>query len=236
MTETFKAHCPRCDGERVCDIHGGITIPWDWTDGLHSANGEKAHKLLQCRGCETVFYHLSSWESEEWDHRIGLDGTEEVFYPERTETYPAPEKKGDKPDWVWTLDKVDMQLAKIMREMYGAYDAGFLILASVGLRTAFDRITEIFKVDPGYPLEQKVKKLLSAGVIGETEAATLQVVVDAGSAAAHRGWSPEREEFQLLLNTLEQFIQRTIVSGEQVMVVFQKMPPRQPRPPKAPAT
>lgn len=233
MTTVFKAHCPRCDGERLCDIHGEIDIPWEWTDGEHSVHGQNTHKLVQCRGCETVFYQLSTWDSEEWEGRYNSKGEEETFYPVKVTTHPTPEKKGGKPDWVWTLYKADMQLAAIMDEMYGAHETDSLILASVGLRTALDHAIEILKIDPGHPLEAKVDKLLSEGIVGEAEAKTLHVVANAGNAAAHRGWSPEREEFQKLLTTLEQFIQLTIVSGETVLDIAPKIPPRHPRPPKS---
>jgi hypothetical protein len=55
---TKKAHCPTCDGERTCEIHGTVYKTWDWEDKYqgYSMNGGVDHSLLECRGCETVFY------------------------------------------------------------------------------------------------------------------------------------------------------------------------------------
>lgn len=228
--QTMKAHCPRCDGERNCSVHGAIDVPWDWTDGTHSTNGQEDHRLLMCLGCETVFYWRSSWHSEDWDGRIGADGTEEIYHPRTITIYPTPEKESGRPDWVWETLNIDPQLAAILEQTYDAYDTGSLILASVGLRTALDRTTEFLKIDPGLPLDSKVKRLLDSGFIGDTEANVLSIVANAGSAAAHRGWSPTVEEFRTLLTALEQFIVRTVVSGKSALDVADRIPPRHPRP------
>ena len=235
MRKTFQAHCPRCNGERTCEIHGALDVPWDWSDAYNSVNGQDDHKLARCCGCKEVFYHKSSWDSEDWDGAYHPITREEVItFPVKTLTYPAPEKKSQKPDWVWDVSKIDPQLHSILDETYQAYEAGSFILASVGLRTAFDRATELLKIDPGHTLEAKVQELLDNGFIGETEAMTLSVVADAGNAAAHRAWSPNQQEFQSLLTTLEQFVHRTVVSGKAVLSVASKIPARPPRPAKKP--
>jgi len=230
--DVIKAHCPRCAGERNCSVHGALDEPWEWTDGRHSTDGQVDHRLLKCMGCETVFYWRSSWDSEDWDGRIGINGVEEIYHPVTVTTYPSPEKKDDRPDWIWNVSSIDPQLASILTQIYDAYDTGALILAAVGLRTALDRTTEFLKIDPGFSLERKVKGLLDKGFIGETEANILATVVDAGSAAAHRGWSPDGTEFWTLLTALEQFIRRTVVSGQIALEIKAKIPQRHVRPAK----
>jgi hypothetical protein len=233
MAKTFKAHCPRCDGERNCLIHGEFEKAWNWENGQNYMWGQSDYKLAQCVGCEQVFFHQSSWDSEEWDFEHDPRTGEEVQVNPRTiTTFPAPLKKSQKPDWVWDIAKIDLQLHKILEEMYLAYDHGSFILASVGLRTAFDRATEILEIDPSLTLTEKVKTLFEGGTIGETESETLEVVTDAGGAAAHRAWSPDQAEFQKLLITLEHFIHRTVISGKAVLAVAKSIPPRPPRPPK----
>ena len=230
---TLRAHCPRCDGERVCDIHGSFEQPWEHSDGRNSSNGQQDHSLVQCRGCEQVFYHLASWDSEDLDYDYDEKG-ETVMTANITKvTYPTPQPKDIRPDWAWDLAKVDHQLATIVAEMYRAYEGGLLILASVGLRTALDRAMEYLKINPGLALEEKLKTLLREGFVGETEAAVLGVVVDAGNAAAHRGWAPDQREFKPLLTALEQFLHRTIITGKGPLEIKAKIPPRQPRPKRA---
>lgn len=235
MPKTFQAPCPRCNGDRTCFIHGEIDVPWNWTDGQHAQWGQSDYKLAQCCGCKEVFFHQSSWDSEDWDVIYHpTTGEEVVTNPRTITTYPIPEKKSEKPDWVWKIAQIDPQLFAILNETYQAYEQGSFILASVGLRTAFDRTTEILKIDPALTLEAKVKLLLNNGFIGETESLTLDVVINAGSAAAHRAWSPNHTEFKTLLITLEQFIHRTVVSGSAALSVAQNIPARPARPPKQP--
>lgn len=231
-TERMKAHCPTCDGERSCDIHGSLDVQWSEDFGHNSVSGDVQHRLLQCRGCETVFYHKSSRDSESWDfERDDATGEDVVVYPRSTETFPLPDKAGSKPEWMLNLHKHDLQLQAILQETYGAFEGGNFILASVGLRTALDRATEVLQIDPGLSLAGKVQRLKELGFVGETEATDLAVVTDAGSAAAHRGWRPEPEEFKRLLSTLERFLERTIVNRKSVEGIA--IPPAHPRPKKS---
>lgn len=231
--EIFKAVCPRCGGERNCSVHGALEEPWEWTDGHYATNGQVDHRLLKCLGCDTVFYWSSSWDSEDWDIQVNADGTQHFFHPITVTTYPMPEKTSNRPDWLWDLMSVDPHLAAILTQTYDAKDTGALILAAVGLRTALDRTTEFLKIDTGLPLEQKLEGLRNSGFVGESEAKALATVANAGNAAAHRGWAPDETEFRELLKALEQFINRTLISGKAVLEIAARIPARQPRPRKA---
>ncbi|WP_321851150.1 DUF4145 domain-containing protein [Pseudomonas paraveronii] len=235
MTDTFRAHCPRCDGERVCIIHGAFDQPWHVKDARNYTEGQVDHKLVQCAGCETVFYHKSSWDSEDCDYDYHpVTGEPISAHPRTIETYPIPEKKSQKPDWIWSIGQIDPQLYRILDETYKAHEVNSFILASVGLRTAFDRVTDFLKIDASLSLEEKVAELLANGFIGETEANTLRVVTDAGSAAAHRGWAPDQKAFKVLIATLEQFIYRVVVTGKAALDLTGEIPARPRRPKKQP--
>ena len=186
MTEqTMRAHCPRCDGDRVCLVHGSFDQPWEFEHEYGGVNGQMDHRLLQCRGCETAFYWKSSWDSEGFDHRYNrATGEEEMVLHKTIETFPAPEKKSKRPDWAWSLHKHDRTLQAIMSEVYEAAEGRSYILASIGLRTALDRLTEMLGIGNSLSFEKKVQALLDGGWVGETEKMTLDVVADAGSANA----------------------------------------------------
>lgn len=230
MAETFRAHCPRCDGERVCNVHGTHTSSWEHLDHQHHINGGADHQLLECRGCEGVFYYRSAWDSEDIDHWYDAFGKEQSAAARTIVTYPQPEPKNARPDWVWDVYKIDRQLDQILRETYSAFEAGHLTLASIGLRTAFDRATHCLKIDEGLSIEAKVSHLQERGFIGETEAAILGVVADAGNAAAHRAWSPDAGVFKNLLAALEGFIYRNLILGDSPLEAKVGIPPRPPRP------
>jgi len=210
----------------VCNLAGLVRKPWEWSDGEHSAAGCITHRLLECRGCETVFYHQLSWDDQVLNPVFDSAGNYQMEVVEHVETYPQPEKKARKPDWVWSIARKDPQLEKILSEVYDAVERRSNILAATGLRTAFDRVVSYHAVDENQPLAAKVKALNERGFIGATEADILNTVVDAGSAAAHRAWNPTDEQLGQLLQSLEQFIHRTVVVGEKVLEVKALIPQR----------
>jgi hypothetical protein len=234
MNATKKAHCPTCDGERICQIHGTIYKGWDWEDRAHghSVNGGVDHSLLECRGCETVFYETLSWNSEDIDHFYDAMGQEQYEHPRDVQTYPKPETK-TKPVWFDSIQKADPQLHNILRQMYLAHDNQAHILTAVGLRTALDRATEVIGIDPAKTFDEKLDELLTGGWIGQTERDILGVVTEAGNAAAHRGWEPDSQEISELLSSLEVFLHRAFIVGQKALSIKSSIPAKPRRLPAA---
>ncbi len=185
------------------------------------------HSLLQCLGCETVFYLHNSWNDEDFDYWVDADGTERREANRTKTTYPKP--VGQRPQWLEALGKKDHDLKNILDQVYTAADAECLILASIGIRTAVDRATEVLGIDPTEPFVKKLSELKSGGWIGDTEHDVLSVVTDAGSAAAHRGWEPDDHEFAKLMMAVEMFIPRAILFGKDVLDVKKAIPPKKNR-------
>lgn len=224
------AHCPRCDGDRKSDVHGAFDHNWSQGTDDYEVYGHVEYRILQCRGCETVFFWQKATDSEHTDHDFDprTNGTVEFYIP-TIETFPAPEKRKDRPDWSWELHKHDANLSRIMGEVYSAAEAGLLMLASVGLRAAIDRMAEKVGIDPAIAMEAKIVELVERGRIGDTEADTLRVVANAGNAAAHQGWAPDMPAFEHLRKTVEQFIYRTLFVGEGPLALAANIPGRQKR-------
>jgi len=222
---TKKGHCPTCDGERTCEIHGSIYKAWDWEDKQygHSVNGGVDHSLLECQGCETVFYETSSWNSEDTDHYYDAAGQEQYEHPREIQTYPKPEAK-TKPVWFDAMQKADPQLRNILSQMYVAHDNQAHILTAIGLRTALDRATEVIGIDPAKTFDEKLNELRNGGWIGQTERDILGVVTDAGNAAAHRGWEPDSQEVSELLSSLEVFLHRAFIVGQKALGIKKSIP------------
>lgn len=222
---TSKAHCPKCDGERICEVHGSIYKPWDWEDRQHghSVNGGVDHSLLECKGCETVFYQTSSWNSEDIDHFYDAMGQEQYEHPREVQTYPKPEAK-TKPVWFDAMQKADHQLYNILTQMYLAHDNQAHILTAIGLRTALDRATEVLGIDPAKTFDEKLEELRDGGWIGQSERDILGVVTDAGNAAAHRGWEPDSQEVSDLLSSLEVFLHRAFIVGQKALSIKSSIP------------
>lgn len=148
-------------------------------------NGGVDHSLLECRGCETVFYLSDAWDSESMDYYYGPDGETMAEAEREKRTYPSPASQ-TKPIWFDAIAKTDNQLQSILNEMYVAYDHGAYILTAVGMRTALDRATEVIGIDPAIGFDEKLRDLKDGGWIGATEHDILDVITNAGNAAAHR--------------------------------------------------
>ena len=85
------------------------------------------------------------------------------------------------------------------------------------------------KIDPAKSFQAKLKELKEQGFIGETEHSILTVLTDAGSAAAHRGWSPNEEQTTHLLDVLENFVHRLLVNGQKALEMKGGIPEPQTR-------
>ena len=231
---TLRAHCRECDGERVCDVHGATKTSWEWesADKQHSMEGGADHTLLQCRGCEAVFYQKSAWDSEDVDQWYEPDGSVGCALSRTITSYPKPESK-TKPAWVSNISRTDNQLGDILDETYVAYDNRSFILTSVGLRTALDRATEVLKIDASKTFAEKLTELEGSGWIGKTEKDILEVVIDAGNAAAHRGWSPGASEVAQLLSAMEVFLQKAFIVEKKALGLKSSIPAK-PKRAKAP--
>lgn len=225
----FQTHCPTCDGDRSCTIHASVDKNWDWSDGHgHHVNGAVKHSLLECNGCNTVFYETNSWDSEDYDHYIDADGSSAIRPNLKKSTFPKPTSR-NRPKWLNEIASVDPQLSNILDEMYLAYDTESYILTAIGLRTALDRSTEILGIDPTLTFNDKLNSLQKGGWIGATEKETLDAVTDAGNAAAHRAWQPSSTDASQLLTALEIFLQKSFILGNRALEVKNNIPQKSKR-------
>ncbi|WP_226099523.1 hypothetical protein [Dickeya oryzae] len=162
----FRAECPECVGERSCIVIGETKRNWESGDRRNSVQWGTEYRLLQCKGCDTVFYHSKSWDSEDLDYDYDDEGQTVITSKYRYETYPRSLDE-HRPQWIENIAAIDYQLYLLLNEVYQAYYNESYILASIGLRTAFDRTSEVLKILPTLPLVKKVEKLAENGYIGE---------------------------------------------------------------------
>lgn len=221
-----KGHCPTCGGEKFADVVAAHEE--HWSD--HYVDGCVRHSILKCRGCEAVYVQRAESCSEDDHHYQDESGDWLVEYPERMTYWPAPTKRA-LPEWVHAF-AIDNDLSRLVEELYTALNGDLRVLAAVGIRTVFDRASELLKIDPGLTFAQKLDALVAQGSVGAEERASLQVLTDAGSAAAHAGWRPTPEQLETLVSTLEAFLYRTMVLGDALKALNEAVPGRR-KPTKA---
>jgi len=218
----IRAPCPKCGGSRKALVRAQHIEKW----GDEDVNGSIVSQILECCGCEFVFFRTtedcSEWGNPEYDSSTG----ETTWDPETEVTiWPKPNSKKP-PAWLAIIGHHDQILGRLLAEMYTALDSQLPVLAAIGARTAFDRSSELLGIATSLPFAGKLEELLTAGKIGVEEKNILEVLIDAGSAAAHRGWSPEPEELQTMQNVIENFLYRSFVLGDQIKRLRAAVPPR----------
>lgn len=222
--KSLKATCPTCNGERTCKNHGEATTTYHYDHGDgNETNGGALHRLLQCLGCETVFYQRKEWSDQHEDVEEAPDGTYEWVPIYTYSTYPEPDSQ-IRPKWFDDILAKDWQLYRILVEVYKALDHNSYILAAVGLRTALDRATEMVGIDPALTFEEKLDELIVMGLVGQNERAILDVIIDAGNAAAHRGWQPSEPNVLKLATAVEAFLHRAFIVGDDALSVKAGIP------------
>ena len=180
-------------------------------------------------GCEEVFYRKDETCSEDMDVEVNPPtGDYEHVLARRITYWPAPSKR-EPPSWAFDLQMEDSDLHELVSEMYTALNNNARILAAIGLRTVFDRASEKLGVDPALGFDEKLNALEQMGKIGRSERETLEVLTDAGGAAAHRGWKPTINQLDTLMTVGEQFLYRTIILEREAKALKAKIPPRQKR-------
>lgn len=211
---TVKAHCGRCGGTRNCQVKGFHS------DGASEEDGsywwQTDWYLLVCCGCEFSFAQTISTDSETIHHGEDQDGNYSPEPIEEIELWPAKATR-KRPEWFQhhrvegtpRLKKEAINIA--MNELYRSLDAGLMVLSSIGIRTAFDAACEALGIESGLQFAKKLKSLVDEGKIRASESEKLSVLIDAGSAAAHRGWEPESEQLDVQMDILEEFIFNSVV-------------------------
>jgi hypothetical protein len=220
----IMAHCPNCDAERKAYVRGEHVV--HWSDKESPLSSTDTGMILECCGCERIYFRRDYWFSE-WEQigqnpytgELQMEGGVETTY------WPAPVRR-KMPEWIESIEESDETLGKLLSEMYSALNNHLRVLAAIGARTAFDRASEILGVDANWRFDRKLDELVTIGKIGTDDRETLNVLVDAGSAAAHRGWRPSAKEINTMMEIVEGFLYRAFVLGDGIQKLKAAVPPK----------
>jgi hypothetical protein len=217
--KTVKGHCPECGSERNGHVMAehGETTDIDKEGGIWASD---TYRILRCGGCDTLYVQFVHTFSE--DVEI-IPGGGWLPVP-HTAYWPAPARR-KKPAW---LDEIqDPLLQSLLQEVYGALDADHRVLAAIGTRTALDRAMVLLNASESSNFPRKLDELVANGVLGADEKASLLILTDAGSASAHRAWTPSPETLDTIMAGAETFLHRTMILPAALGAVRNEIPPRQ---------
>lgn len=169
--------------------------------GVHEVNPEfhisweNTYQVLECQECDSVTLRVRHWNDEaQWSQN--KKDYQDSYYP--------PIVSRPKPIW---FDKLDPKLQDVLDEVYVALDANTRFLAAFGARTALDMLI-VDKIGDIGTFKDKLNKLESEGYIDSTEKELLDAVTEAGNAAAHRGYAPDEQLLNSVMDILESLFDR----------------------------
>jgi hypothetical protein len=113
----------------------------------------------------------------------------------------------------------------MLEEVYSALHSDSRCLAMMGARTVLDLVF-VDKVGDVRTFGEKLKALEELGVIGAQNREFLSAAVDAGSAAAHRGFKPNEKDLGLVLDIVENLLQAVYVLEDAASELRKRIPTR----------
>jgi len=221
-----KDTCPKCGPKTKAEVISEHLIEEPIVEYPGAWWAEK-FQILKCRGCECIYFRkavtCSEWEETEYapytNKPIGRS------FPEKIEYWPQHIQRKS-PDWNKKLEAIDSDLFSILNEVYSANNDKLNVLTAIGIRTLFDRASEILKIDSNKTFAKKLEELAEQNLISSTEKSALEILIDAGSAAAHRGWRPKTSEIENMLSILESFLHRSFIVDSEAQSLQGSVPPR----------
>jgi len=216
-----NGHCPDCGSTRA-ETKKSIEEVYNSFD----FDSVTTFSIMECRGCGEHYFKRLHTNSEDYDYWEDPETKKEFSQPtEYTQYWPPPSKR-TKPDWLDDLAFKDYDLFRLLGDVYTALDSNLDVLAAIGMRTVFDRSAELLNIDPKLPFVRKVEELEEKGEITAKEKPVISVLIDAGSAAAHRGWRPKHSELSAMASILESFIHRAFIIDSVGADLKKKVPPK----------
>ena len=201
----LRSYCRQCGGERYHTTIAEKTRSWSEDDAVE---GGDTWSIVECGGCRTVTFVHSHWFSEDCD--LAEEGWAPILH--RDLYPPAPPRK--MPEWghqyLLSFNSDDAWIPKLHADIYSAIGMKAYALAAMGARAIVDFVVTAKAGDDGN-FKDKLNRIREQGVITETQVDVINAAFDAGSAAAHRGYSPTQKDVDTLLDITEFLLQQIYV-------------------------
>ena len=188
-----RIHCNKCLGKTnhslVHEIQGNRGSE---SDGDFTFEWNTSYAVLQCDGCQEVVLRRTYGDSE-------------IEYP--VVSYFPPPTSRPPPTWLYNLPG---KLSMLLREIYRSLDAGNTWLSMMGARTLVDLVL-VEKLGDEGSFEAKLKKLEEQHLISAPGRVVLDAALDAGNAAAHRGYAAKPTQVNAVMDIVENLLQAVYV-------------------------
>lgn len=208
--EIIKAPCNTCGGvtkHTALAARTRVELVGDEDDPDSFPVEENRYTMLECCGCESICLRFDNTF-------LPTKETESRYYPPRVFRRLPP----------W-LNELPKPMASVVREVYRALADDSRTLAAMGARTVVDMVI-LDKVGDRGTFGQKLESLEERGLIGRLHREQLDAALDAGSAAAHRGFAPSVTTLGQLMDIVENLLQAVYVLSHAASELKKGTPPR----------
>jgi hypothetical protein len=175
--------------------------------------------LLRCRGC-------GEWSIRRLIVRQAPDQPQELAEPKVSIDPPRTWRRP--PEWLDQLEAMDPGLTALLREVYLCANDRQPWLLSMGVRAILDLVMIQIVGDTG-SFESKMAAMAEQGHISIRQQDMLATVIDAGSAASHRGFQPPRDLLEQMLAVMESIVRDHFITNPMLGSLKKQIPPRPPR-------
>jgi len=211
MTSADWFWCNSCSAHTKHELHATHNKCVEAVDGDEVLEvWHTTHELRVCRGCETAALRVVQTSSEYMGRKV-------EFYP--------PHEVWEKPNWLHQLSEPSLKgIRELLDEVYGAVTLGNRRLALMGCRAVSERLMTKRVGDLG-TFKLQLAAMLDQGHISQKDHDALDAAINAGSAAAHRGYCPKPDILDMVLGITERLVQSEFVDGHRDAIAS-TTPPR----------
>lgn len=220
-----RSDCPQCGPGRRAEVVAFFSVTnQDERSPVYQVIN---YNTLRCCGCGVVHVRRDVFFSEDEDHEQDpITGEWETVLRPTSTYWPASERRRQPS---WSLQVQDDVIHRLLDEVYRALNDDLRTLAAMGVRALLDRTFELAGADPAAGFEEKLKTLTADGAISVRDKETLTIMTDAGSAASHRGWQPDADDLDTILDAAEAVLHRVMVLPSNAQRLQEQVPPKPPR-------
>lgn len=194
--ERLKCYCDSCKQDTWHTVREVLCTKWSVDDGIVSGSDDYA--IIQCNGCDKISYRTESMCSENYIYLD--DGSFE--YDVDVASYPAPQPSiGSIND----MSLLPFKVRKIYTQTLNTIINKDYILAGIGLRSAIEAIC-LDKEIVGSNLQKKIGKMVSNGLLSQSDGKMLQGIRFLGNDAAHEIDEPKIETIAIALKIIEHLL------------------------------
>jgi len=221
--QMVRGMCPSCRGNRRAFILGQGNKQLVNKYGLVA--NDVIGRLLECAGCEEIYF-----QKEVYRRAIDFETeTEEEagsFFGPEFQHWPSAGLRPF-PTWANQLKQIEPDLYEWLSDTYFSLDNGRYAIAAISIRTTIDLSLIKTGCPEGLRFVEKVSWAVEKQLILPSERNAFSTLIDAGSAATHRGWRADFDQIEKIVTQFEVFLHRMFFIADESKNLASSIPKRE---------